>query len=56
MPIMIPLKKASELTGMSYEFLRKLCIQGKVRCIRSGTKWFVHYEKLIAYLESGEDE
>lgn len=54
MPIMIPLKEASKISGMSYEFLRRICLQNKVRCLRSGNKWYIHREKLLEYLNGGD--
>ena len=36
--LMIPLKEASELTGLSYSCIRKLCLSNEIRlrlCLRS---------------------
>ena len=56
-PIMVPLKKASELTGISYDWLRKMCLQGKLVHIRTGergSKFLVNYGKLLDYLNTGD--
>jgi len=36
--LMIPLKEASELTGLSYSCIRKLCLSNEIRFIRSGSR------------------
>jgi excisionase family DNA binding protein len=51
---MISLKEAAAETGLSYEFLRRLCINGEVFCIRSGVKWLINASSLAKYL--GGDE
>lgn len=53
-PEMITLKEASNRTGVSYDWLRKLCIQGKIVHIRAGTKYLVNFGKLIKYLNEGD--
>lgn len=53
-PTMFTLKQAAEATGLSYDYLRKLCLQNKIVFIRAGTKYLVNAEKLREYLESGE--
>ena len=62
-PIMVPLKKASELTGISYDRLRKMCLQNKIVHIRvsdgggkTGGKFLVNYGKLLDYLNTGDQE
>ena len=53
MPTMLTIKKAAEQTGLSYEFIRQLCIQKKIVFVRSGTKYFVNMEKFAEFLDSG---
>lgn len=53
-PTMWSLKEASRQTGLSYDHLRKMCLQGKVVYLKSGTKFLLNAEKLIEYLNQGE--
>lgn len=53
MPTMLPIKKAAEATGLSYSFIRLLCIQNKIVYVRSGTKYFINMEKFTEYLNTG---
>ena len=55
MPTMWTLNQAKEATGLSYEFLRKLCLQKKIVCIKTGNKYLINAEKLRDYL-NGEGE
>lgn len=56
-PEMISLRKASERTGISYDWLRKLCLMGKIVHIRAGgTKFLINYQKLVEYLNTGDQE
>lgn len=54
-PTMYTLKQASQATGLSYDFLRKLCLQDKIIFVKSGNKILVNMEKLVAFL-NGEPE
>lgn len=57
-PRMISLKEAVAETGLSYCFLRGLCLGGAVYCVRSGNKWLINADSLAAYLggtSGGED-
>lgn len=53
-PTMLTLNQAAEATGLSYDHLRKLCLQRKIVFIRAGSKYLVNAEKLVEYLETGE--
>lgn len=50
MPTMVTIKKAAELTGLSYNCLRNLCINEKIIYINAGTKYLINLEKLVEYL------
>ena len=52
-PEMIPLREASSRTGLSYDFLRKLCLMDEIVFIRSGNKYLVNFGKLCEYLNNG---
>lgn len=55
-PTMLTLRKASELAGISYDALRRMCLRHEIQHIRVGekrTKFLVNYEKLVDYLNGG---
>lgn len=56
MPTMLPIKDAAAETGLPYEYIRQLCIQGKIIFIRSGNKYFINMKKFAEYLDSGGDD
>ena len=53
-PQMWTLKQASENTGLSYDYLRKFCLQGKIVYVRAGSKYLLNASRLIEYLNTGE--
>lgn len=56
-PTMITIKEASSQTGLSYEYIRKLCLMGKIVYVRAGgRKILVNMEKLVDFLNKGEPE
>ena len=54
MPTMYTINQAAEATGLSYDFLRKLCLQNKIVFVRAGTKYLINMERLREYLDKGE--
>lgn len=56
MPKMLPIKKVSEVTGVSYECIRRLCIQKKIVFIKSGNKYLINMDKFAEYLDSGGED
>ncbi len=53
-PRMMTIKAASLQTGLSYDYIRKLCAQGKIIYIRAGSKFLVNLDRLIEYLNVGD--
>lgn len=53
---MLTLRQAAEQTGLAYEHLRRLCLQRKIVFVKAGCKYLVNLEKLIEYLNTGEQE
>lgn len=51
-PLMKTIHEASVETGLSYYFLRQLCIQNKIVYIKSGKKYYINMRKLAEYLDS----
>ena len=52
--MMITIKEAMKLSRLPYYTIRKLCLDGKVRFVRSGTKYYLSRESLESYLNGGE--
>lgn len=53
-PIMMTLNQAAEATGLSYDHLRKLCLQKKIVFVRAGSKYLINADRLKEYLDKGE--
>ena len=54
-PEMIGLREAASRTGLSYDWLRKSCLEGKIIHIKVGKKFLVNFGKLCEFLEQGEN-
>lgn len=54
LPNMKSIKEMAQLTGLSYSFLRQLCLQNKIIHIRTGKKYLINYDRFIDYLNTGE--
>ncbi len=52
-PTMVTLAEASKQTGLSYDYLRKLCLMDQITHIRAGKKYLINLEKLVDYLNGG---
>ena len=53
-PSMMTLNQAAEATGLSYDHLRKLCLQKKIVFVRAGSKYLINADRLREYLDKGE--
>ena len=53
-PKMIGIAEASKQTGLSYDFIRKLCLQDKIVYVRAGVKYLINWDKLVEFLNQGE--
>lgn len=51
---MVTLKEASSRTGISYDQLRKMCINRQIIHIKAGCKFLINWDKLVDYLNTGE--
>lgn len=49
-PIYMPIKEAMEVLGLSYNTLRKGCINGTVPHIKSGNKYMINVEQMTETL------
>ena len=53
-PRMVPIVVASRESGVTYEAIRKLCLQKKIAFIKSGTKYLINMDKFIDFLNCEE--
>ena len=52
-PEMVTIKEASSRTGLSYDFLRKSCLSGKIVHIRIGNgKFLINFGRLVEWLNT----
>lgn len=53
---MVTIQKAADLTGLSYSYLRKLCINKQIVHTKAGSKYLINLDKLVEKLnkEVGE--
>ncbi len=52
-PTMLTIKETAKRTGLSYDYLRTLCLRGEIVFIRTGSKYLINLDRLIDYLNSG---
>ncbi len=55
-PKMLTIEKASEASGLTKYRLRELCKQKKIVCILCGNKYLINLDRLIDYLNRGDNE
>ena len=58
-PEMIPIAEVCKrIPGLSYDFIRKSCLAGKIVHVRAGSKFLINYGCLVEWLNTnrGEDE
>ncbi|MST82497.1 helix-turn-helix domain-containing protein [Lachnospiraceae bacterium Oil+RF-744-WCA-WT-13] len=48
------LREMASLTGLSYDYIRKLCLEGRIVHIKTGKKYLVNYDRFIDFLNTGE--
>ena len=53
-PTMLTIKEASEAVNLSAYRIRQLCITNQIVYIRAGSKYLVNLDKLIDYLNGGD--
>ncbi len=55
-PFMLSIRETSNRSGLSYDSIRKLCLAGKIRFIRCGSKYLINYPLFVKYLNGDEEE
>ena len=53
-PTMVTIQEAANQTGLSYDYIRKMCIQNKIVYVKAGAKRLVNLDMLRRYLNRGE--
>ena len=53
-PTMLTIRETSNRTGVSYDAIRKLCLQDKIVYIRAGKKYLINFEKFCEFLNKGQ--
>ena len=53
-PTMVTIQEAAKQTGLSYDYIRKLCINGQIVYVKAGAKRLVNLDMLRRYLNRGE--
>ena len=54
-PEMSTIKEAARRTGVSYDCIRKLCLQKKIVHIKAGSKHLVNFGMFCKYLNEGDE-
>ena len=49
-PTMVSLREAASKTGLSYDYLRKACLNDEIVHVKCGKKFLINLEKLVDYL------
>ena len=51
---MLPIREAANQTGLSYDFIRKLCLEDRIVYVRAGKKFLINMDMFVDYL-NGKD-
>ncbi len=49
-PEMVTIKTAAERTGLSYDAIRRMCLEKKIVYIKAGSKFLINFGKFVDYL------
>lgn len=56
-PEMLPITEVSRRTGLSYDYLRKSCLSGRIVHIRVGNgKFLINFSRLVEWLNTTHGE
>lgn len=50
LPQMKTIKEMAQITGLSYYYLRGLCVNNEIVHIRAGNKYLINYDRFCDYL------
>lgn len=54
-PEMLTISELSQRTGLSYSFIRKLCLQKKIVHIKAGNKYLINLNRFLDFLDTGTE-
>ena len=54
-PEMLPIKEVASKTGLSYYYIRQLCLNEEIIFIRAGNKYLINYDRFIDYLNGNDN-
>lgn len=49
-PQMMTINQAAKETGLSAQYLRRLCRTNQIACIQCGTRFYINVDRLIDFL------
>ena len=52
-PEMLGIKETAKRTGLSYDYLRRLCLTNQIVFVRSGKKYLINIPRLADFLNTG---
>ena len=55
-PTMVTIREAARRTGVSYDFIYKLCKRDEIVYVKAGSKYLINFEKFINFLNGGESD
>ena len=55
-PEMLQIKQVASRTGLSYYYIRQLCLNEEIVFIRAGNKYLVNYDRFIDYLNGNDNK
>lgn len=55
-PQMATINEAAKITGLAKYYIRQLALQNKIKNVRAGKKILINVDKLIEFLNNGEDD
>ena len=53
-PTMVTIREVANQTGLSYDYIRKICIHDKIVYVKAGAKRLVNLDILRRHLNRGE--
>lgn len=53
-PTMLTIQETSNRTGVSYDCIRKLCMQNKIKYIKAGKKYLINFGRFVEFLNEGQ--
>jgi len=55
-PQMTTINEAAKITGLAKYYIRQLALQNKIKNVRAGKKILINVDRLIEFLNNGDDD